>query len=268
MAFPFAPRGFNPRMPLLGRASQPQNSMQKVLNAIIAQQIVDQENQAPVETEQFSETEYLQEPEMPYLEGLSPMARYRDMGLRDEGRRYRSMADARAAVDELKAAQKAGTPTLREDVSMGVERSGNTSRTAGGGVITRSPGAPSRASSPNVRTGLPSLTPGSLIANTMAGMLPAPVTAATATPTTSTLQSPYGTGSSTTAPRQGPGTFSFTTPDGEKITAPFSALKDKKFMQFMNQEQARGASPVKNSRVPSFNRTYEDILAQLGTAPE
>jgi hypothetical protein len=240
------------------------------INRMIAEQILSQQQQ-PVVEESFDEIAYNVDPEMPYLEGLSPTARYRDMQFRDAGRRYGVLQNMRAAIAEQKAAQERGEPTLREDVAMGVTRSpGGRVRTEGGGLITKTPaqvipGVPAR----EITSNLPGATPATAIANRVLDILRPKTTAIPerkVAPARATLVSPYGTGSSvegTSVPR---GTFSFQDAEGKTITAPFAALKDPRFQKFMVEEETgrrvRGG-PLEESK-PGLS--YEDILAQLEAA--
>jgi hypothetical protein len=240
------------------------------INRMIAEQIMAQQ-EMPVEQEQFDETTYYQDPEMPYLEGLSPSARYRDMAFRDEGRRYGILQNMRAAIDEQRAAQARGEPTLREDVAMGVTRSpGGRVRTEGGGLITKA----SAVTTPGmkggeVRSNLPGITPVTAVVNraldTLRPKIPT-ISPKTITPASAVLTSPYGTGSSVMQAPTQPGTFSFQDAEGRTISAPFSALKDPRFMKFMTEEETgrrvRGGPTDETVAGPSF----EELMAQLEAA--
>lgn len=261
----------SPRRPYMSnsRGRMDPGYLQRI-NRMIAEQIASQQSQ-PVEEVAFDETSYNTDPEMPYLEDLSPTARYRDMQFRDAGRRYGILQNMRAAIDEQRQAQERGEPTLREDVAMGVTRSpGGRVRTDGGGLITKTPaevikGIPGG----EVRPQMPGITPASAIVNRALDIL-RPKTAhipdRVVAPARATLTSPYGTGSSVMEAPKTPGTFSFQNAEGQTISAPFSALKDPRFMKFMSEEEtARGVrgGPIDEEIAgPSI----EDILAQLAAA--
>lgn len=243
--------------------------MQRI-NRMIAQQIADRQ-QMPVEEQVFDETSYNVDPEMPYLEDLSPSARYKDMGLRDSGRRYMALQNLRQAAMEQKAAQQRGEPMLQEDVAMGVTRSpGGRVRTEGGGLITKtpaqvSPGMPAR----EVTSQMPGITPASAIANRVLDILrpkTAAIPARVVSPATATLTSPYGTGSSVMQAPTQPGTFSFQDANGRTISAPFSALRDPRFSKYMQEEETgrrvRGGPIDEEMAGPS----YEELMAQLELA--
>lgn len=188
--------------------------LQKIANRIAAEQILnEQEQAAQVPAQEFDMREYQQAPEMPYMSGLSPMARYRDMGLRQMGRQIPVQRTPAQALAEQ---------SLREDAAMGVTRQPDGSvTTQGGGAITAPTGYPAQQ----------------------------------------TLTSPYGTGSSTRVPTGGRGTFSFTAADGSTVTAPFSALKDPKFMKYMREEEVgRG---VRQTQPTGRNTSFEDVMAQI-----
>lgn len=188
--------------------------LQRLANRMEAERILEEETmaqQAPVEN--FDPRSYFQTPEMPYLSGLSPMARFRDMALRQQGRQ----AQAGAAVQE-----QADNQGLIEDAAMGVTRQPDGRvTTEAGAVITPPAGYPAQQS----------------------------------------LTSPYGTGSSTRVPSSG-GTFSFTDSSGERVSAPFSALRNPKYLDYMRQEEAanraRGSQPAARKE-----RSFEDLMAQL-----
>lgn len=187
--------------------------LQKLANRMAAEQILEEQT-AQQEQPQlaYDPRSYFNQPEMPYLTGLSPMARFRDMGLRDQGRQ----AIARSATQETMANQG-----LIEDSAMGVTRQPN-------GAVT-----------------------------TEAGFISAPEMGQR------TLMSKYGQGSSTmgTTPPTG-GTFGFTDSSGSHTNAPFAALKDPRYLKYMQEEEA--ANRMASSRPAQREvRTFEDVMNQL-----
>lgn len=230
---------------------QPEN-IQRILNYLAAKQLVDNEmggTEPQDQGEQFDTRSYLEQPEMPYLEGLSPMARYRDMSYRDQGRRYKAMQALGDIVRETERARQEKRPTLMEDVQMGVTRQPD-------GRVATEAGAVIEPIRPPQHFRLPALTPQTAFGSLFQPQAPAPIAGRT-------LTSPYGTGSSTigTTPPTG-GTFSFINSAGEKVEAPFASLRNPKFMKYMQEEEAanrmRGGAPKK-----SMDRTYEDLMAQI-----
>jgi hypothetical protein len=202
--------------------------LRKIANRIAAEQILEEEQQVQAAPQaEFTEQSYLTQPEMPYLSELSPMARYKDMGLRDQGRQFQAGQAIREAAAETALAQKQMRPTLMEDVSMGVTRQPD------GRVVTQGGGTIYNPVGP------------------MAGR---------------TLTSPYGTGSSSPVGTGKPGTFSFTAADGTVVQAPFSSLHDPKFMKFMREEElGRAAGSTPQKKKPSV-ASFEDIMAQIDSA--
>lgn len=139
-------------------------------------------------------------PDQPYLEGLSPLARYKDMFYRGQGR----AAQAGAATRELAANQG-----MIEDAAVGITRQPDGRvTTTGGGVITPMVGQ---------------------------GQTGAPI---------ASLNSKYGRGFSQANQAAPAGTFSFQNALGETVTAPFSALKDPKFMKMMREEEVANLPEV------------------------
>lgn len=178
--------------PYRGRSSYGQNPWVMAIARMIAErQNAPQFTPEQQELERQSAIQELRNmPDQPYLEGLSPMARYRDMYYRDQGR----SANLGAQIKDMAANQG-----LIEDAAMGVTRQPD-------GRVT-----------------------------TQAGAV---ITPPTGYPAQQTLTSPYGTGSSTRVPMgQGRGTFSFQDAQGNTITAPFSQLKDPRFMKMMREEE-------------------------------
>lgn len=214
MASPYPPStGFGRRSPY-GQNRSVMDYWQRLQNRMLAEQILaeqEQVQQAPAA--EFDTRSYQQSPEMPYLSGLSPMARFRDMGLRQMGRQYQNAQTPQQAL--------AGQ-ALQQDAAMGVTRQPDGRvTTEAGGVITPPSGYPAQQ----------------------------------------TLTSPYGTGSSTRVPTGGRGTFSFTTADGKVVQAPFSSLRDPKFMKFMREEElGRAAGRTKQT---GGNASFEDVMAQI-----
>lgn len=198
--------------------------LRKIANRIQAEQILAEEHQSmQAPGPEFTEAAYMTDPEMPYLSGLSPMARYRDMGLRDQGRLNRAGEGIRDIAAETRLAQAQMRPTIMEDVSMGVTRQPD------GRVVTQGGGTIYNPVGP------------------LAGR---------------TLTSRYGTGSSSPTGTGAPGTFSFTTADGTVVKAPFSSLRDPKFMKFMREEElGREAGRTPQSR--KTPNSVEDIMAQI-----
>lgn len=259
----------SPRRPYMSnsRGRMDPGYLQRI-NRMIAEQIARQQSQ-PVEEAAFDETSYNTDPEMPYLEDLSPTGRYRDMQFRDAGRRYGILQNMKAAIAEQNDAAARGEPLLREDVAMGVTRSpGGRVRTEGGGLITKTPAQVVKGTpGGEVRSQLPGITPASAIANRALDILRPKVAAIpdrVVAPATATLTSPYGTGSSVMQAPAAPGTFSFQDANGRTISAPFSALKDPKFQRFMRQEEL--GSPVEEDDRQGLS--FEEIMAQLAAVKE
>lgn len=135
MAYPYPQSGgFGRNSPYTRNGPYGQNRSamdywQRLQNRMLAEQILaeqQQETQAP--QAEFSGNEYIQSPEMPYLSNLSPMARYRDMGLRQRGRQLQYAQTPEAAM----AGQQ-----LQQDAAMGVTRQpGGGVTTQGGGFIS------------------------------------------------------------------------------------------------------------------------------------
>jgi hypothetical protein len=99
---------------------------QRLQNRMLAEQILaEQEQAAQVPMEQFNPVSYQNDPEMPYLSGLSPMARYRDMGLRQMGRQLQYAKTPEQAMADQQ---------LQQDAAAGVTRQ------PGGGVTTQGGG--------------------------------------------------------------------------------------------------------------------------------
>lgn len=110
MAYQFPPSSGFGRFNPYGQNKSYMQYLQKIANRIQAERLLEEEaaaQQAPVA--EFSETSYQTDPEMPYLSGLSPMARYRDMGLRQQGR-------------QLQGVPSPAEQQLQQDAAMGVTR--------------------------------------------------------------------------------------------------------------------------------------------------
>lgn len=126
MAYPYPQAGGFGRSSPYGQNRSAMDYWQRLQNRMLAEQILaEQQQAAQIPEAEFTGNEYIQSPEMPYLSNLSPMARYRDMGMRQMGRQLQYAQTPQAAM----AGQQ-----LQQDAAMGVTRQ------PGGGVTTQGGG--------------------------------------------------------------------------------------------------------------------------------
>ncbi len=214
------------------------------LNLLLAQQIADAQDAQDAPEHNLTQSPTMSEADAvamqsgyeagaPYLEGLTPYGRFKDMELR----RRANMQQAGQGVRAVMAAN-----AMQNNANFGVTRrfdpSGNlVSNTAGGGQITRFPTFKEKVDQAWGDVPPPTIAPQPFSTAEQTQMpvdLPG---------TRRELTSPYGTGSSEVMGAEAfknrkPGTFSFQTPEGERFTLPFSALNKEDVRKFMRREDA------------------------------